>query len=136
MNLQNPVNGPQIKPGFSTPENYFEGVEDKVFARLEKGKTKVVPLFSYRRRIWYTAAAILILALFLPVYNTFSKPEEIDSATLENYIAYQTNVNQYDLISLLSPQEIENLKQDMPIEDDAIEDILSENNNLDQIITE
>jgi len=133
MNLENK---PYLKPGFSTPENYFDGLEDAVFARLETENSKVISFWYNRKTFWYAAAAILVLALLLPIYNTFSKPAEVDTATLENYIAYQTNVNQDDLISLLEPEQIANLKVDMPIEDKTIEDILSQNNNLEQIITE
>lgn len=125
----------KLKPGFAIPQNYFDGLEDKVFAKLDH-EQKVVPIFPKRKVIWYMAAAILVLAFIIPIYTTFRTHQPTDDASLENYIAYQSNVSQYDLIALLAPEDIENLKIDLPVEDETIEDILSSNNNLEEIIIE
>jgi hypothetical protein len=42
------------------------------------------------------AAAVLAIALIIPIVNTPTAPlsQNIDGATLENYLSYQTNINQ------------------------------------------
>jgi hypothetical protein len=47
------------------------------------------------------AAAILVIALMVPILYSPNANTELDSATLENYLSYQTNLSQYDLINLI-----------------------------------
>ena len=83
------------------------------------------------------AAAILILALMVPVFNNLSTTKkELDSAALENYITYQSNVNQYDLISILETEDITNMSSGIVLEDQVVEDVLSTNSNLENLILE
>jgi hypothetical protein len=80
-------------------------------------------------------AAVLILALLVPVFYTSTNTansNEIDT-TLENYLSYQSNINQYDLINGLEPDEIDNINT--TVEDATIEDILV-GNNLENLIIE
>ena len=82
-------------------------------------------------------AAILILALMVPVFNNLSTTKkELDSASLENYITYQSNVNQYDLISILETEDITNMSTGIVLEDQVVEDVLSTNSNLENLILE
>jgi hypothetical protein len=128
---------PKIKSGFQTPDNYFETFSEKIMQQLPEQEPKVISIFQ-RRRTWIMAvAAVLVLALFVPVYNQFStKTTELDEATLENYITDQSDINQYDLVTLLETEDIENMKVAVNIEDETIEDILSTNSNFEHIITE
>jgi cell division protein FtsL len=128
---------PKIKSGFQTPDNYFENFSEKIMQQLPEQEPKVISIFQ-RRRTWIMAvAAVLVLALFIPVYNQFStKTTELDETTLENYITDQSDINQYDLVTLLETEDIENMKVAVNIEDETIEDILSTNSNLEHIITE
>ncbi|WP_255512742.1 hypothetical protein [Flavobacterium sp. GT3R68] len=123
--------------GFKTPDHYFETFSAKVMQQLPvQEERKVISIFQ-RRKTWIMAvAAVLVLALMLPIYNRFSNSAELDEVTLENYITDQSNINQYDLVSLLEAEDIEKMKVDLPLEDEMIEDILSTNTNLEQIITE
>ena len=82
-------------------------------------------------------AAVLLLALMIPfINNSNTNKQEIDTAILENYITYQSNVNQYDLINVLETEDISKIKISMAIEDKAIEDVLSVNSNLENLILE
>lgn len=82
-------------------------------------------------------AAVLVLALMMPFLNNLSKnKEELDPTILENYITYQSNVNQYDLINALGKEDINKIKISMAIEDKTIEDVLSVNSNLENLILE
>ena len=95
----------------------------------------VIPLYR-RKSILFAAAAILILALMLPFLNSVPNSAELDEATLENYLAYQSGINQYELLTLLEKEDIENIDIEMSIEDGIIEDQLSNNANLEQLLTE
>lgn len=130
-------NHPKIASGFKAPEGYFEGFDQKIMAQLPVQEPKVIPLFA-RRKTWImSAVAVLVLALTIPVYNNlYSTSEEIDAVAMENYLTYQSNLSQYDLINLLDSEDIQSLDVDLALEDKTIEDILTNNNNLENYIYE
>ena len=126
---------PIIKAGFTIPENYFENFSEKILQQLPKEELKVI-LILKKPKIWLTAvAAVLVLALGIPLYLLFSiNNTELDEATLENYITNQSNISQYDLIALLEKEDLENMKIDLNLEDETLEVLLSTNSNLEQDI--
>jgi len=134
-------NEPKIKSGFKTPENYFDTFSAKVMQQLPKEEAKkesrIISLFSKRKSWIYAAAAVLVLALTLPVaYNNFfSSSSEIDEATLENYISYNTSISDADLVNLLDEKDIQNMDLGMNIEDITIENELSANKNLENYLS-
>jgi hypothetical protein len=131
---------PKIEPGFKTPEHYFDNFSEKVMRQIpiEKNeKPKVISLFQKRKTIILMVAAVFVIALMLPVLYTSSiNSKELDDTTLENYLSYQSSINQYDLINGLEMEDINNIETTVALEDDAIEDILSANSNLEQLIIE
>lgn len=128
-------NEPKIKTGFTVPENYFEDFSAKMMQRLPVQEPKVISIFARKKTWLYGAAAILVLALSLPIYiNYFSRSSEIDAATLENYISYQSTVSDTDLVNLLDEQDIQKIRVDLDIEDITIENELSQNKNLEQYL--
>jgi short subunit fatty acids transporter len=130
-------NEPKIKTGFKTPDHYFENFSIKMMEQLPKNEPKVISIFQKRKTLIMIAAAILVLALMIPILSPSStNTKELDAAALENYITYQSNVNQYDLISVLETDDINNIKTGIVLEDDAIEDHLSTNSNLENLILE
>jgi hypothetical protein len=126
---------PKIPSGFTTPENYFDDFTEKIMQQLPKNEPKIIPVFA-RRRTWvYTAAAILIVALAIPIYLTFiSHSSEIDDKTIENYITYHSTVSDTDLVNLLEEEDIDKMSSEMNIEDGTIEDELLGNKNLEQYL--
>lgn len=133
-------NTPKIEPGFKTPEHYFENFSEKVMRQIpieKKEEPKVISLFQKRKTIILMVAAVFVIALMLPVLYTSSiNSKELDDTTLENYLSYQSSINQYDLINGLEVEDINNIETTVTLEDDAIEDILSTNSNLEQLIIE
>ena len=128
-------NEPKIKSGFTTPENYFEDFSAKVLQQLPNNEPKVISIFSSRKTWIYTAAAIFVLALAIPVYNKYqTNSAEIDTVTLESYIAYHSTVSDADLVNLLDEKDIQKMNIDLNIEDKNIEDELSANKNLEQYL--
>jgi hypothetical protein len=129
----------KVASGFKTPENYFENFSEKVIQQLLEKDTNMIYFFKNNKRIFLAIAAILILALFVPLFNTTltnSNSDAIDAVALENYLSYQSNINQYDLINDLEYDEIDNIKTTVVLEDATIEEILISNANLEHLIFE
>ncbi len=130
-------NEPKIETGFKTPDHYFENFSIKMMEQLPINEPKVISIFQKRKNILLLVAAVLVLALMIPiVIPSTENSEDLDAAALENYITYQSNVNQYDLISVLESEDISTLNSGIVLEDDAIEDHLATNANLENLILE
>lgn len=128
-------NEPKIDSGFKTPENYFDDFSARVMQQIQKEEPKTVLLFARRKTWMYAAAAIIIFALTIPVYNTLYKQStEIDEATLENYISYHSTLSSADLVNLLDKKDIQKISVDLNIEDKAIENELSTDKDLEQYL--
>lgn len=131
-------NSKKIESGFKTPENYFENFSDELLLKLHKNTPRVIPFYQKRTTILLLVAAVFIIALSIPILNTTSvKPiQELDETTLENYISYQSNVNQYDLINVLEADDIGKIDSPITLEENTIEDMLVDNANLEHLIIE
>jgi hypothetical protein len=128
-------NEPKIETGFTVPENYFEDFSAKMMQQLPKNEPKVISIFTKKKNWMYAAAAVLVLALSIPIFtNYFSNSSEIDEATLENYITYHSTLSDTDLVNLLDEQDIQKMSFDLDIEDITIENELSQNKNLEQYL--
>lgn len=129
-------NEPKITSGYTTPEGYFDAFSEKMMAQLPKDKPKVIPIYSSRKRWMFAAAAVLVLALSVPVFNKLTtNTAELDQQTLEDYITYNSGISENDLVDLLEKEDIEKMNVDYNIQDKEVEDLLSENNSIEQYIT-
>ena len=130
-------NEPKIETGFITPEHYFENFSIKMMEQLPNNEPKVISIFQKRKNIFMLVAAVLVIALMIPILNySTENSKNLDAVALENYITYQSNVNQYDLISVLESEDINTINSGIVLEDDAIEDHLSNNSNIENLILE
>lgn len=128
-------NEPKITSGFTTPDGYFDTFSEKVFAQLQKEEPKVISIFNSRRTWYFAVAAILILMLAVPLYTKYSyQQDEIDSVTLENYIAYQSNISEEEIVNLLQQEDLDKMKLEFNVDDATIEDALKSNSNLEQYL--
>ena len=130
----------EIKSGFKVPDNYFEQFEAKMMAQIPVEKeTKVVSLF-YRKQVWISAiAAVFLLAIAIPVYFNMASESNLDASTIENYLAQQQNVGITELSKHLTDEDITALEKNLSLNEsnpDAVEDYLSESENLDYYINE
>lgn len=128
-------NEPKIESGFKTPENYFDNFSARVMEQLQKKEPKTISLFAQKKTWIYTVAAVLVLALTIPIYNNFhNRSSEIDELTLENYISYHSGVSSTEIVNLLDKKDIEKIDIDLNLEDRAIENELSADNDLEQYL--
>ena len=130
----------EIKSGFKVPENYFEQFEAKMMAQIPVEKeTKVVSLF-YRKQVWISAiAAVFLIAIAIPVYFNMASESNLDASTIENYLVQQQNVGITELSKHLTDDDIIALEKNLSLNEsnpDAVEDYLSESENLEYYINE
>ncbi|KAF2509474.1 hypothetical protein EYY60_13950 [Flavobacterium zhairuonense] len=132
-------NEPKIKSGFKTPEHYFDDLSAKVLQQINEKEVevKVIPFYKRKNVISIAAAAVIVFALMIPIINNYNDTsKELDEATLETYLSYQSNLNQYDLIQNLDTKDIQKLNKNVAIEDETLEDILASNPNIEHLISE
>ena len=133
-------NNKEIKSGFKVPENYFEQFEAKMMEQISKEKeTKVVSLF-YRKQVWISSiAAVILLAIAIPVYFNMAKENNLDAVTIEVYLSQQQGIGITELSKHLTDEDIAELENNLSLNEansDAVEDYLSESENLDYYINE
>ena len=131
-------NEPKITTGFKTPDNYFDDFSAKVLQQINETKeVKVIPIYKRKNVIAMLAAAVVFIAFMIPIVNNYNNTsKELDEATLETYLSYQSNLNQYDLIKELDTKDIDKLNKSVAIEQETLEDILSSNPNIENLISE
>ncbi|EIA07854.1 hypothetical protein [Flavobacterium frigoris] len=129
-------NKPKIESGFKTPEHYFENFSEKLMQTLPANEPKVISIFQRRKNAFMAAAAILIIALMVPILFDTTTTKELDEATLENYLSYQTNMTQFDLINALESEDIDHINTTVALEDKTIEDMLASDPDLEQLLNE
>ncbi|WP_374173540.1 hypothetical protein [Flavobacterium tructae] len=137
MKTFNLENEPKIKTGFKTPENYFDTFSTKVLQQInEEKEAKVIPLYKRKKVLSIVAAAVVFTALLIPVINHYNTSKDLDEDTLETYLSYQSNLNQYDLIRELDTKDIDKLGKNVALEQETLEDILATNPNIENLISE
>jgi hypothetical protein len=126
----------KITSGFKIPDNYFDDFSEKVMHRLPKEEPKVISFYARNKRWIYSAAAVLVLALSVPiVYQMQNKEAEMTSSEVENYLVNNTTLSDDDIVNLLEQEDIDKLKEEAPIEKEALEEALSNNPEIEQYIT-
>ncbi len=130
----------EIKSGFKVPENYFEQFEAKMMAQIQPEKeTKVVSIF-YRKQVWMSAiAAVILLAIAIPIYFNMANSNNLDATTIEMYLSQQQGIGITELSKHLTDEDIVALEQNLSISEtnsEEVEAYLSETENLDYYINE
>lgn len=130
----------EIKSGFKVPENYFEQFEAKMMAQIQpESETKIVSIF-YRKQVWMSAiAAVVLLAIAIPVYFNMANNNNLDVTTIEMYLSQQQGIGITELSKHLTDEDIVALEQNLSISEtnsDEVEEYLSETENLDYYINE
>lgn len=131
-------NHPKITTGFKTPEGYFDTLYDRISIPSENiKKPKVIAFKSYRKRLLYAVAAVLIVAISIPlITNTLQtqKTTTISNESIEDYLSYSKNVSYHDMAELLSYEDIQSLEIDLNIDSKEIESILTESDYLEDYL--
>lgn len=131
----------KIGSGFKTPDNYFDNFSANLIQKLQTEsiteEPKVISIFRKRKNILMAVAAILVLALMIPIaYKANTKNKEIDSLTIENYLTQEGNLNQYELIGEIEPENTNLIPVSKELEPETIEEILIRNPNIENLVIE
>ncbi|TDO73705.1 hypothetical protein EV143_105305 [Flavobacterium chryseum] len=130
-------NEPKITTGFKTPDHYFDNFSKKVLQQINETEVKVIPLYKRKKVLTMLVAALVVIALMIPIVNNYNNTsKDLDEATLETYLSYQSNLNQYDLIKELDTKDIDKLNKSVALEQETLEDILSSSPNIENLISE
>ena len=126
----------KIESGFKIPEDYFDNFSETVLLKINKTEPKVISIF-YKRETWISSiAAVLVISLSVTLYTKMAVKSSEEELTLENYITNQSEINQYDLVTLLDAKDIEKIKIDLKLDDKKIEDVLTNSNEIENYLTE
>ena len=126
----------KITSGFRIPEEYFDQftVELNNKINLPKAKLKVISITTKR---WITSvAAVLIVALSVTVYSKIVVSNSDENVLMENYITNNSEISQYDLITLLDKKDIENLSAELNLNDTKIDEEFTNVNEIEYYLTE
>ena len=132
-------NEPKIKSGFQIPENYFDSLSEKVMNQLPKEEPKVVSLWDRNKRWIYSAAAVLVLSLTIPLANqiqsTSSEVATTETNEIENYLAYHASLSDEEIIKLLDKEDIAEIEVTNSLDEEALKQALNEDSNTEYYIT-
>ena len=130
----------KVTTGFKIPENYFEQFEAKMMAQIPVEKEVKVISFFHNKQLWMRSiAALILVAIAIPVYFNMTTETKLDATTIENYLAKQHTITNSDMIKHLTDQDIKELETSLGVtiaNTDGIESYLSETQNLDYILNE
>jgi len=126
----------KITSGFTTPVGYFDGfsIEKNNRIILPKSRVKVISINSKR---WVTSvAAVLIIALSITFFTKMEVSNSDDNVLMENYITNNSEISQYDLITLLDNKDIENLSVELNLNDAKMDEEFDNTNEIEYYLTE
>lgn len=124
----------RISSGFTLPDGYFDSFGKRLTARMPETQPAVITLWGRSKKWIYTAAAVVVLSVSIPVVDYFRATKQPqDVAEVENYLSYQSTITDDDLIELLSHEAAETPAGDA--ESAALEEILTDNAHLEDYIT-
>ena len=114
----------QIKSGFTAPESYFE--------RFEVSTPGEVPVISmHRRGKWTAAAAVIAMALSLPILNQMSRKSASQDA-LEQYLV-SSGVHEEYLLEQMDDADFQDLGSTLRLEPAVAEQVILQENVEDLI---
>ena len=135
MNEFNLEKDRKIASGFKVPEQYFEDFSAKVRKQLPEKEPKLIALFANKKTWFFAVAAVVVVALTVPIFHlTPPAPVGLDKDTLENYLNHSSDFSDDDLAEFLNESDIQKIDINYAIEDKAIEDLLSTNDNLEEYL--
>ncbi|MFD1615523.1 hypothetical protein [Gelatiniphilus marinus] len=125
--------------GFKVPNDYFETVDDKIINRIDnKEKTKVIPLYSWRKAGYATAVAASLILMLNIVFNAPEKLtfDSLEIASIENYLA-EEDFTSYEIANFLTEEELNaDTFTSNIISTDSLEDYLLNNANIEDLFIE
>lgn len=128
-------NEPKITSGFNPSEIYFTDFSSKVMQQLPKEEPKVISFWARNRSWIYASAAILVVALSIPMMNLLdNNTEEVHAIEIENYLAYHSDLTDDEIVELLDEEDLKNIPIESSIETETIEEVLYDEADIENQI--
>ena len=129
-------NMPKMSSGFTIPDGYFDTFSEKILEKTSsQQKVKVLSISKSKPSWYYAVAAIVTLMITIPLYSKYAtNSQQIDSTTLENYLACQSGISEEEIVDLLEQEDINKIKIDINVDNQTIEETLKSNSNLEEYI--
>ncbi|MFY7810569.1 MAG: hypothetical protein ACOVQ2_02445 [Flavobacterium sp.] len=108
------------KPGFKTPNNFFESFEEKLFLNLSNEKPVIKISFWKKNQKWMLSTAAMFVFSAVFVINYLSSNPKIDTET----IAFEDVLQLTDWENELNDKEISELQNDILINENTINEEL------------
>ena len=128
----------KIATGFSVPDGYFESFPGRVENLIREDSVQVMSLPARNNLGWMLkAAAVLLLALVLPLLHqikTSSSVPEPELSSMETYFSLHPEIGSEQIAEHLDVTDLNNIKINYHLEDDAIEDVLATNPDVEQYL--
>ncbi len=130
---------PKIKSGFSVPNDYFLSLEQRILQDIDGQKE--VPVISFfqknKTKIFAVAASLTAVAIALTFTFQQAANLEITDVSIENYLAEQSNISQYEIIEHLNEADIYALENELlAIDETSAENYLTESNYIENYLSE
>ena len=126
----------KITTGFQIPEGYFDDFSEKILKELPQKETKTISFYARNKMLIYTAAAVIVVTLSLPlVYQLEGNHEQPSAAEIENYLTQQSPISEDEIVNLLEQEDINKLKITNSISKADLEEELYLNTELEKYIT-
>jgi hypothetical protein len=126
----------KITSGFTTPEGYFDGFSVETNNKIIPPKSRV-KVISINTKRWATSvAAVLIIVLSITFFTKMEVSNSDDNVLMENYITNNSEISQYDLITLLDKKDIENLSAELNLNDTKMDEEFTNTNEIEYYLTE
>jgi len=73
--------------------------------------------------------------LSVPLYHNYTtQSQEVDAVALEDYLYNHTTISNDEIANLLDKEDLEKIKLELNLEDEALEDILLNTTDIEQYI--
>jgi hypothetical protein len=112
--------------GFKTSDAYFNDFEDRLLKRIasEEKETKTIAFINRKTMVYISGiAAVLVLFFSLNKTSTVTSFETLDTATIDNYLLYNTEST-----------ELTGLFQETPLNEDTFIDYDLSEDTLDSYL--
>ena len=122
--------------GFKVPDNYFDSLDDKILGKVTN-KPKVISLFT-KRNLFYASsiAAAIVLMFSIFINNDDLTFDDLEMASIENYLT-EEDFDTHDIASLLTEDElITDNFINSEFTDEALEDYLLKNATIEDLLIE
>jgi len=126
----------KIKSGFTVPEGFFEANAQNLLNQIDDTPAPISLWDRYKKPLM-SIAAILVIGLGIGFYWKIQvqNDEEAHWAAVESYVAEHTDLTDEAYIDYLNTTALDTLHQNTT-EAKILEEVLIENGDLEQYITE